>query len=37
MHFKYCPFCGKKLVYKEIGDEGSIAWQLVKAVIDSDK
>lgn len=24
MHFKYCPHCGKKLILKEIGDEGKI-------------
>lgn len=24
MHFKYCPQCGKKLIDKEIGDEGKI-------------
>lgn len=24
MHFIYCPFCGQKLVKKEIGDEGLI-------------
>lgn len=22
MHFEYCPHCGKKLIKKEIGDEG---------------
>ena len=24
MRFQYCPYCGNKLVKKEIGDEGSI-------------
>ncbi|MBO4697182.1 MAG: NUDIX domain-containing protein [Lachnospiraceae bacterium] len=24
MHFRFCPFCGKKLIDKEIGDEGMI-------------
>lgn len=24
MHFTYCAQCGKKLIYKEIGDEGKI-------------
>ena len=24
MHFTYCPHCGKKLISKEIGDEGNI-------------
>ncbi len=24
MHFQYCPFCGTKLIDKEIGDEGMI-------------
>ncbi len=24
MHFTYCPHCGKKLISKEIGDEGMI-------------
>lgn len=26
MHFSYCPFCGEKLVHKEIGDEGLIPY-----------
>ena len=26
MHFTYCPFCGNKLVSKEIGDEGAIPY-----------
>ena len=24
MHFNYCPYCGSKLINKEIGDEGMI-------------
>ena len=24
MHFNYCPHCGKRLIEKEIGDEGLI-------------
>ena len=24
MHFSYCPYCGQKLIKKEIGDEGKI-------------
>lgn len=24
MHFRFCPFCGNKLIDKEIGDEGMI-------------
>ena len=24
MHFRFCPFCGKQLIDKEIGDEGKI-------------
>ena len=54
MHFTYCPYCGRKLISKEIGQEvdsvewikydealsllreGSIAWQLVKYVIEND-
>ena len=24
MHFTYCPYCGGKLISKEIGDEGNI-------------
>ena len=24
MKFQYCPYCGKKLIQKEIGDEGFI-------------
>lgn len=24
MHFTYCPYCGTKLIDKEIGDEGMI-------------
>ena len=24
MHFIYCPYCGGKLISKEIGDEGNI-------------
>lgn len=34
LHFSYCPYCGSKLIGKEIGDEGSVAWQLVKKVIE---
>ena len=26
MHFTYCPHCGKKLIDKEIGDEGKIPY-----------
>ncbi len=26
MHFSYCPFCGDKLINKEIGDEGVIPY-----------
>ena len=26
MRFTYCPDCGKKLIYKEIGDEGEIPY-----------
>ncbi len=26
MRFTYCPHCGKKLVKKEIGDEGLVPW-----------
>lgn len=26
MRFTYCPYCGKKLVKKEIGDEGLISY-----------
>ena len=26
MHFTYCPFCGNKLINKEIGDEGEIPY-----------
>ena len=26
MHFTYCPFCGNKLVNKQIGDEGEIPY-----------
>ena len=26
MHFSYCPFCGDKLISKEIGDEGVIPY-----------
>ena len=26
MHFQYCPHCGKRLVLKEIGDEGRIPY-----------
>lgn len=26
MHFTYCPYCGKELVKKEIGDEGLIPY-----------
>ena len=26
MHFTYCPHCGKKLIGKEIGDEGIIPY-----------
>ncbi len=26
MHFTYCPHCGRKLVQKEIGDEGRIPY-----------
>lgn len=24
MHYEYCPYCGKKLIDKEIGDEGNV-------------
>ena len=24
MHFRYCPYCGKELIDKEIGDEGLV-------------
>ena len=24
MHFEFCPHCGNKLIYKEIGDEGQL-------------
>ncbi|MBO4866998.1 MAG: NUDIX domain-containing protein [Ruminococcus sp.] len=26
MRFEYCPFCGKKTILKEIGDEGQIPY-----------
>lgn len=26
MHFKYCPDCGRKLVERELGDEGLVPW-----------
>ena len=26
MHFLHCPYCGKRLIYKEIGDEGKIPY-----------
>ncbi len=26
MHFTYCPYCGTKLISKEIGDEGMIPY-----------
>ena len=26
MHFSYCPYCGSKLIGKEIGDEGVIPY-----------
>jgi len=26
MHFKFCPHCGDKLIYKEIGDEGQLPY-----------
>lgn len=26
MRFTYCPDCGKKLIMKEIGDEGEIPY-----------
>ena len=26
MHFTYCPHCGRKLISKEIGDEGKIPY-----------
>jgi len=26
MHFTYCPYCGSKLIKKEIGDEGEIPY-----------
>ena len=26
MRFTYCPDCGRKLVLKDIGDEGMIPW-----------
>ena len=26
MHFEYCPYCGKKLELKEIGDEGMLPY-----------
>ncbi|MEG2814428.1 MAG: NUDIX domain-containing protein [Oscillospiraceae bacterium] len=26
MIYKYCPFCGKKLIFKIIGDEGEIPY-----------
>ena len=26
MHFSYCPYCGKKLINKQIGDEGLIPY-----------
>ena len=26
MHFEYCPYCGRKLELKEIGDEGMLPY-----------
>ena len=34
LHFSYCKYCGSKLIGKEIGYKGSVAWQLVKKVIE---